>query len=431
MVLIIVNNNFIVFCQLLLIVNTNSILGFHGTPSPVICQEPQLGAQKLNLSRYLVISYPSLGKGFGNEIVFFPSLYMFAAVSGRGIIICDGGLIFELCSIITCGFPYYSNMASSFPVLLPWKLLKHPRHIRTKDFISFVEGKYLVENTVIVPDGFFWKSNWWITNSEAAECARKISGCELYDVLCVERHAYQSLIRGPFLAKASEQHQHRIVGMPSHIKHGILSLPYSYAPRVSASVHFRAQFDAFENMTGSADQSYRDEVFEWLNSSTGQRVFSDMESMLTLKLQSTQHSIDQSALPQNISYVYVAADDAYVKDAFIRMIEHKYPNIKAMRIESNNIGHTKDVKLMKNMTNNEGVFDMVFDWYTLSLSNVVLAWRRNTNMLSTYIATAVKVSGERGRKNLSESKYDETLGVGSRGMQLHYDKNGKALWSSF
>ena len=398
----------------------------------IICRDPSIGQQVENENRkYALLSGPSIGGGLGNELIFYPAAYIFAAMTGRSIIVSDGGLMAELCSVITCGFPLLSEIAPAFPIdLSPYKI-KAARGIKSWDFVKHFEGSIPEIDTKIVrPGGYMWKSNWWLNVPGAADCLSKITGCEVYDVKCIERHSFQALVRGPFRSQISSSEEKRISGIPAKVRHALLTLPHNFAPRLDIAVHLRVMFQTFEAWHGDLNkEQYFKEVQEFLNSTHRKQVFNDLENRILQSIPKLSAGYDGPN--ENLTYVYVAADDAYVKDAFIRMIEHKYPNIKAMRIESNSIAHTKNLGRMKNLTNNEGVFDMVFDWYTLSLSNVVLAWRRNTNMLSTYIATAVKVSGERGRKNLSESKYDETLGVGSRGMQLHYDKNGKALWSSF
>ena len=41
-----------------------------------------------------------------------------------------------------------------------------------------------------------------------------------------------------------------------------------------------------------------------------------------------------------------------------------------------------------------GLLDLVFDWYALSLANVVFAWRKGgTDMISTFVHSAQRVSG--------------------------------------
>ena len=93
--------------------------------------------------------------------------------------------------------------------------------------------------------------------------------------------------------------------------------------------------------------------------------------------------IDESRIGSNasitdVAYVYVAADNEDVKDAFASLVgqpnRHKF-TLNIMRVESKFIVHVKNLAKMNAMTNNEGLMDLVFDWYSLSLANVVIAWR--------------------------------------------------------
>eukprot|EP01030_Chromulinospumella_sphaerica_P009223 gene9223-9035_t len=57
-----------------------------------------------------------------------------------------------------------------------------------------------------------------------------------------------------------------------------------------------------------------------------------------------------------------------------------------MRIETTSIHHAKNLAKLKDETQNEGLLDLVFDWYALSLSDRILAWRKgSTKMISTYV----------------------------------------------
>ena len=66
-------------------------------------------------------------------------------------------------------------------------------------------------------------------------------------VTCAERHAFQRLIRGPFISDLSHEEEKRIHGVPDNVKHAILALPHAFAPRFDAAIHLRTQFQSFEN----------------------------------------------------------------------------------------------------------------------------------------------------------------------------------------
>ena len=46
-------------------------------------------------------------------------------------------------------------------------------------------------------------------------------GCDLGDVGCSDRHAFQRLVRGPFKSALTLAEESRIKGVPDHIKHAV------------------------------------------------------------------------------------------------------------------------------------------------------------------------------------------------------------------
>ena len=84
-------------------------------------------------------------------------------------------------------------------------------------------------------------------------------------------------------------------------------------------------------------------------------------------------------------YVYLASDNEVVKEDFIRRLENNNPDlckrIKIMRVETKFIYHVKNLALFKSATDNEGLLDLVFDWYALSLANSVYAWRKGSTSM--------------------------------------------------
>ncbi len=84
-------------------------------------------------------------------------------------------------------------------------------------------------------------------------------------------------------------------------------------------------------------------------------------------------------------FVYIASDNEEVKEAFARYLLQHNTHISVMRVKNNaQIVHAKNLGYLKGAGNNTGVVDLVLDWYALSLANVVFAWRRDTELLSTF-----------------------------------------------
>ena len=101
-----------------------------------------------------------------------------------------------------------------------------------------------------------------------------------------------------------------------------------------------------------------------------------------------------------------------------------------MRIKTKGIIHVKNLKKMKEMTMNEGILDLIFDWYALSLTNVVLAWRKgSTHMVSTFVQSAARVSGTMKRSIIHRALGKG--GVGTFGIQLQRNKQGHYFWNPF
>ena len=104
--------------------------------------------------------------------------------------------------------------------------------------------------------------------------------------------------------------------------------------------------------------------------------------------------------------------------------------IKVMRVRTKGIIHVKNLAKMKDLTKGEGVMDMVFDWYALSLANIVLAWRKGgTHLVSTFVHSAARLSGTTAR-----TSYKKELGkggVGTLGTQLQQNRHGGYFWNPF
>jgi hypothetical protein len=106
-----------------------------------------------------------------------------------------------------------------------------------------------------------------------------------------------------------------------------------------------------------------------------------------------------------------------------------HANIAVMRVQNNDhIVHAKNIDYLKQAGNNTGVIDLILDWYALSLSNVVFAWRRDTDLISTFAQSAQRMSG-----NTEESDLHAGVGhgIGSKGLQLFFNKRGMPVWREF
>jgi hypothetical protein len=290
-----------------------------------------------------------------------------------------------------------------------------------------MEGTKYIEAPLVKAVGYQSKSDWWVWFNTSVHCISKITGCDLGDVMCAERHAYQRLIRGPFKAGFSQKEEERIKGIPDYLKHALLTLPHSYAPRLDIAIHLRAQFYHFEAQTNINDPAYKQEVSEWLNSTECKSVFESLASRVDNHIKEIR-SGNNSANSDPV-YIYIASDNDEVKDTFqSHLLSQNYSHpINVMKVESKFIHHVKNFANFKKETNNEGLLDLVFDWYALSLANTIYAWRKGgTNMISTFVHSAQKLSGTTERTDNSAGR-----GIGTRGYQLVRDKRGNLRFDLF
>jgi hypothetical protein len=412
------------------------------------CADPDNGGTVQNNDRrFLIIgSDDSTGAGMGNLLIFFPAAYYFAALTGRDIIISDKSHIGEMCRIIKCGFPFVSEMALAYPGILNEYNIKTAPSIKKGDMQKHFENKSNTKELVIRAWGYKPESDWWVYWNENVQCVHKFTSCDIGDVSCAERHAYQRLIKGPFHNDLSKSEEDRIHGVPDNVKHAILSLPHSFAPRIDCAIHLRTQFSSFEQQLDSNSIEANKEVDNWLNSTEGIKVFDSIENKLLEEISrdrlnrknSTLHHGVTNAISNNKTssdpiYVYLAADNEKVKEIFAKKLELKHSNhleIKVMRVRTNGIFHVKNLSKMKKLSNGEGILDMVFDWYALSLANTVLAWRKgSTHMISTFVQSASRLSGTPMR-----TSYKKPLGlggIGTLGEQLETNKRGNYFWNPF
>ena len=227
-------------------------------------------------------------------------------------------------------------------------------------------------------------------------CVERLTGCSPNDFECADRYAYQTLIRGPFLIKTTD----RIHGLPHHIARAILNLPHSFAPRFDVAVHLRCQFNHFEKFIPASDAGHTNETNTWLNSDEKRIIFPMIKQKIVDVIRSQR---EQLKIPLNTTaYVYLASDNEDVKKnltAELRRVHVENSDVnssgfelKVVRIEAGQIHHVNGMPLADELADLYGtLFDLVFDWYALSLSKVIITWRRDCKGLlrfSTFAQSA-------------------------------------------
>eukprot|EP01034_Spumella_vulgaris_P024193 gene24193-30511_t len=110
------------------------------------------------------------------------------------------------------------------------------KEVKVSDFNAYMDEKKVIDAKVVRAGGYQPKGEWWVWYNTTVHCVKKITGCDLGDIMCAERHAYQRLVRGPFKASLTDSEEKRIHGVPAQFKHAILTLPHQYAPRYALSL---------------------------------------------------------------------------------------------------------------------------------------------------------------------------------------------------
>ena len=132
----------------------------------------------------------------------------------------------------------------------------------------------------------------------------------------------------------------------------------------------------------------------------------------------------------NKIYVFIASDNDVVKEAFTRYLvanqkkreeSNHSAKIAVMRIKNRaNIAHAKNINYLRSAGNETGVFDLTLDWYFLTLSNHIFAWRRDTDLLSTFAHSSQRVSGSNEQSDANDIELNS--GIGTLGYQLIFNR---------
>jgi hypothetical protein len=413
-------------------------------PPPVVCHDPAIGEHSKH-AKYVITGHAHSGGGIGNSIVFFPNAFIFAALTGRDILIGDHSALTELCTVLTCGYPRVSTIAKSLPENQA-RTFPIAKAIKVYDMGEYFRGDMLIDSDHVHVDGYLpHLTPWYLylnNNTKAAvDCLAKITGCARgNDISCVSRYALQSWIRGPFVSSFTDVEMQRIKGIPPYVMNGLLTLPHSYAPRMDVGIHLRIQFSSFEQGLSASSTAYKKEVRDWLEAPLADHIFKVFETELLQKLDEAKDPAVVSQdyvgnevrdLEKDPYLVYVAADNQEVKEAFVDYLKSekspvsKVKNLFLMFTDAKEIVHIKNINNVKTLTAGEGILDLAFDWYALSLSNVILNYRTGGKLLSTFVHSAAWTSG-----NMLETNKSAPIGKGMGCKAYTYD-NKANKWEMF
>ena len=143
-----------------------------------------------------------------------------------------------------------------------------------------------------------------------------------------------------------------------------------------------AEFPRIKAERVKAAARRRQLVSQYWNELHGRQRYLSNINTTQVELESEQSIFSGDSENDDKVYVYLASDNERVKSAIAEyLLGHKH--IALMRVRSDHhIVHAKNLEYLKR--NTTGVMNLVLDWYCMSLSNIVFAWRRDTHLLSTF-----------------------------------------------
>ena len=132
--------------------------------------------------------------------------------------------------------------------------------------------------------------------------------------------------------------------------------------------------------------------------------------------------------------IFISADCDQVKHYFIDKINHYFSlpvnqlvqnqtiAVKTLFVATKMIYHGKHIHEIQNLTHNDGYIDLVLDWYCLTLSRIMLTWRK-AYVPSTFAFSAQRMSGTLERTNRVTGK-----GIGTMGYFVNRHRHSGALY---
>ena len=350
--------------------------------------------------------------GLGNYLIFWPSTFWFAALTGREIIIGDG-IMSEWCYFVGCsasGFSSKSDMVAAGRYNASLPLIGVSRF----DMIEHLKGNgKLAALPNLRGSNITPASEWWTFFPFAGRCVSKLSRCPPGDVGCSERFAFQRLAPGPF-RHFSSRDEGRLQGMPRELLQLIRTVPHAaigIEQRISAAFHIRREFMHFENGSDVRDPVYLRETHDWSNGTEASMVYDAMAARLVADLPL------YAALrpPSAPVLVYVTADNNHIKHALAARLRSvaaaSAPSVavKVMLLDSPLTHNSKKRRVVINGSEQaHSLLDLAFDWYLLSLSNYLYGWRIKGGGGSTFVGSAGRVSG-----NFNSTNQNLPLGQGA------------------
>jgi hypothetical protein len=192
---------------------------------------------------------------------------------------------------------------------------------------------------------------------------------------------------------------------------------------------------------------------EWLNSEIGMNVFQSLENEVISELKIIRPLLFSKTTLNNNSepvLIYISSDNYFLKISLFQKLKKTFDSliinkgninkVLLLQLNSENLMHSKNIHSVSNEDKDDIIFDISFDWYILSLSNLLLAWRKNQN-LSSFVFSAQKYSGttelttihnENSRICSDNITNNCNRGIGTIGKNLNFHhRSGMSIFNRF
>ena len=216
-----------------------------------------------------------------------------------------------------------------------------------------------------------------------------IPGCHPKSGGCIERFAFQQLLRGGFNNDAIPS---EVVGLLPHEVNSILREPYMSNTRFDAGIHIRAQTKTLENKVSKNHTQFA------LDMAGYHVVFREMERALSHRFfveKPVRFNLTNASVTGRWPRIFISCDDVEVRNAFIASLLNRTVDIGLFHpvfVNTSDIKHVKHVAF-NSISPDTGIVNTAFDWYALSLCQVAYAWRlRYSLVMSTFLLSATRVS---------------------------------------
>jgi hypothetical protein len=324
---------------------------------------------ELTPPKFAVIGASDYTAGNGNSISYYPFFALYALTVGRTLVINDDSGIGQMCKVINCGIPMYSEVARYYPDdNVHWfqfhhELVKHSHAVGDANMPTFVGcDEYAAQ--------YIWYNHiFHEADNKTFSLITKETGCNPVDISCIERVLLNRLFPGPI----NDQFQQHLIDMLNstndnllELKQQLSTLPREQSPHIDVAVHLRNEFHSFERELNENHRRYVAEVDAYLNSSFFKNVVNTTVEKIVELLTNPLYC------KRKIYSVFIAGDNHRVNAALRSELEaERRVVLEVMMIrQEGEIAHISAVNHDMHVT-----APLAYDWYLICMANYVLGFR--------------------------------------------------------